>query len=215
MPNSTTQQVIMQLVQAAAEGDQQAWEKLDTTFRPQLKRMVRVRLDPRLASRVDASDVVQEALFDAAIGLREFISKPQMPFFLWLRLMTGSRLAKIHRFHLGTQRRSIARECGRDHVSGPDASSILLAERFIADQSAPEQRLARTELRERLISALDELPPLEREVLVLRHFEQLTNADAAVVVGLTPGGTSKCYFRGLQRLKEVFGPEASSGSALQ
>jgi RNA polymerase sigma-70 factor (ECF subfamily) len=183
----------------AAAGDPAAWRALVDRHHPRLRRMVALRLDPRLRGRVDPSDVLQEAYLDAARGLPDFLREPPLPFFLWLRQLAGTRLAKAHRHHLGTLRRDARREFG----AVPGASSVALADRLVGPGTRPSEAAARAELRARLLDALDRLDPLDREVLTLRHFEHLTNGEAAQALGLTDGAASKRYVRALERLRDV------------
>lgn len=187
----------------AAAGDQAAWQNLVRTYRDRLRRMVALRLDPRLQGRVDPSDIVQETFLDAAGRLADYQAEPPLPFYLWLRQLAGTRLAKAHRHHLGTHRRDVRRE-----VALPGVSSAALADHLAGREGRPSDAAVRLELRARLEALLDRLDPLDREVLALRHFEQLSNAEAAHVLGLTEAAASKRYVRALERLRERLGDGA-------
>jgi RNA polymerase sigma-70 factor (ECF subfamily) len=189
----------------AAAGDPGAWRALVARHHARLRRMVGLRLDPRLRGRVDPSDVLQEAYLDAARLLPEYLETPPLPLFLWLRQLVGTRLAKAHRHHLATAARDVRREAGPEPV--PAASSVALAEHLIATNPRPSEEAARQELRDRLFSTLEQMDPLDREVLALRHFEQLTNSEAARTLGLTDGAASKRYVRALERLRNLLAAE--------
>src|SRR5262245_40278068 len=139
--------------------------------------MVDLRLDPRLRGRVDPSDVLQEVYIDAARLLPTYLKAPPLPFHLWLRQLAGTRLAKAHRHHLGARGRDVRREVALEPGAIPEASSVALADGLLGRESRPSEAAMRAELRDRLLAALDRLGPVDREVLALRHFEQLGNAD--------------------------------------
>jgi RNA polymerase sigma-70 factor (ECF subfamily) len=189
-------------VDRAAAGDPSAWQDLVRAYQERLRRMVALRLDPRLRGRVDPSDIVQETFLDATGLLAGYQRDPPLPFYLWLRQLAGTRLAKAHRHHLGTLRRDVRREVTvpGEPVSG--VSSAALADHLAGREGRPSEAAAQAELRARLEELLNRLDPLDREVLALRHFEQLSNAEAAHVLGLTEAASSKRYVRALERLRE-------------
>jgi len=167
--------------------------------------MVAVRLDRRLQGRLDPSDVVQEALLEATAGLPEFAERGDMPFFLWLRWLTGMRLVTLHRKHLGFQVRDASREVSIDRCVMPGATSAALAAQLLGRQTSASEVAMRMERKARLQEAIDAMDPLDREVLILRHFEELTNAEAARTLRIEESASSKRYFRALKRLKGVLG----------
>jgi RNA polymerase sigma-70 factor (ECF subfamily) len=191
------------LLRQVAAGDQAAWGDLLEKHRPRLRRMVELRLDPRLQGRLDASDVVQEAYLTASMQLPDYLKNPTIPFFLWLRLVTGQRLLVLHRSHLGTKARDASRQISLDRGASPATSSLALATHLIGREPSPSDAACEDEQRRWLQQALDRMHPLDREVLALRHFEQLSNAETALVMGLEPSAASKRYVRALQRLKEI------------
>ena len=162
-----------------------------------------LRLDPRLRARVDADDVVQEACLEAVARLDEYLREPRLPFFLWLRLVVGERLMKLHRHHLGTQMRDVGREVSLFRGALPAASSAALAAQLLGKDTSPTQAVVRAERVLRLQEALNTLDPMDREILSLRHFEELTAAEAAGVLGIEESAAAKRYFRALKRLKEI------------
>jgi RNA polymerase sigma-70 factor (ECF subfamily) len=168
-----------------------------------LKLMVGLRLDQRLQGRIDPSDVLQEAYLEAVVRLPSFLQDRPMPFYLWLRFLTAQRLQILHRRHLRTKSREAGREISLSHKPLPAISSEALAARLIGRESTPSEAATRAETRARLRSALDALTPIDREILAMRHFEQLTNAETAKVLGLRESTSSQRYARALLRLKDL------------
>jgi RNA polymerase sigma-70 factor (ECF subfamily) len=183
-------------------GDQLALGELFSRYRDRLGRMIQFRLDGRLRGRVAASDVLQEAYIDALKRLPHYQAAPDMPFMLWLRWVTMQRLVEVHRQHLGARKRDAGREVSLDPKASLAASSEKIAE-FIGDLTSPSQAAERAETFDQLRTALDGLDPTDREVLALRHFEELSNQEAAAVLGIQPAAASKRYVRALERLKGV------------
>jgi len=198
---------LLDKVRAAAEGNAGAWRELLDRFQPRLRRMVALRLDPRLTGRIDPSDVLQEAYIDAGKALPGYVTDPKYPFFLWLRLLTGRRLNKLHRFHLGQQTRDATRDVSLFHGATPEASSTAIAAQLIGRGSEPAEHAARVEFQDHVMAAVSALDPIDREVLALRHFEQLTTFEAAQVLGISPAAAGKRYVRALQRLRGVLGQQ--------
>jgi RNA polymerase sigma-70 factor (ECF subfamily) len=194
---------VRRLVELAADGDEAAWEQLLRDHRPRLRRMVALRLDRRLNGRIDASDVIQESYIDAARRLGDYAKNPTMPFFLWLRFLTGQRLLEQHRRHLGAQARDAGREISLYHGAYPEATTADLAAHLLGKLSSPSQAAIRIEQTIRLQEALNSLEPIDREILALRHFEQFSNGEAAEVLGLDKSAASKRYGRALVRLKDA------------
>jgi RNA polymerase sigma-70 factor, ECF subfamily len=203
MPPIPDNNEALRLVRCAAQGDTAAWERLMNAHRGRLGRMVALRLDRRLQSRVDPSDVIQEAYIDAARRLSDYAKNPEMPFFLWLRFLTGQRLLEQHRRHLGAKARDAGREVSLHRGAYPETTTAHLAAHFLGKLTTPSQAAIRVEQKIRLQEALNSLEPIDREILALRHFEQLSNGEAAVVLGLDKSAASKRYTRALLRLKDV------------
>ena len=191
------------LVEQALRGDQRALAELLGRDRERLRRMVALRLDRRLQGRVDPSDVIQEACLDAARRLPEYHKNPTMPFFLWLRLLTGQRLVDEHRKHLGAAARDVGREISLYRGALPETTTAALAAHLLGRLTTPSQAAIRAERKIRLQEALNSLDPIDREVLALRHFEELSNGETAAVLGLDKSAASKRYARALIRLKEI------------
>jgi RNA polymerase sigma-70 factor, ECF subfamily len=192
------------LLDRAGKGDQAAWRMIDILYRDKLKRMVRFRMDPRLNARVDPSDVVQDAMTEASAALPQYLKERKFPFLVWLRFVTGSCLTKLHRYHLDTQRRDVKREVQSNPQALPEASSVMVAMDLLAATTDPSKDVELNDRRQRIVTALDQLDALDREVLVLRHFEHLSNIEAAATLGITQGAASKRYFKALEKLREVW-----------
>ncbi len=192
-----------ELLRRAARGEDQAVSTLFDLYRPRLKKMVRLRLNRRLQGRVDDSDVIQDAFLDATRRLREYLNDPQAPFFLWLRRITGDKLLEIHRTHLGTLMRDADREVSLHYGALPAANSTSLAAQLLGRLTSPSQAAVKAEMRIKLQEALNGLDPLDREILSLRHFEQLTNVEAAQELQLETSTASKRYLRALARLQKI------------
>jgi RNA polymerase sigma-70 factor (ECF subfamily) len=191
------------LLRLAAEGDKGSWGALLTRHESRLRRLVTFRLDQRLQGRVDPADVIQEVYLEALDHLGEYLREPAMPFFLWLRGITGNKLLELHRRHLGTRMRDAAREVSLYRGGLQDTTSAALAAQLLGHATGPSEAALRAERKARLQEALDQMDTLDREVLALRHFEQLTNAEAAQVLGIQEKAAGKRYLRALQRLKEI------------
>ena len=191
------------LLDRAAAGDPEAWRALFDRDRPRLRRMVALRLDRRLQGRVDPSDVLQDAHIEAMTRLPEYLRESNLPFFLWLRLLVGQRLTLLHRRHLGAHARDAGQEIGLYHGALPEATSAALAARLLGRLTQPSEAAVRAERKIRFQTALNAMDPLDREILALRHYEQLSNGEVAQALGLSKSTASKRYVRALQRLKEI------------
>jgi RNA polymerase sigma-70 factor (ECF subfamily) len=191
------------LLQRAAAGDAAAWGALLTEHEGRLERMVAFRLDPRLRRRVDASDVVQEAFLAAADHREDYFRRPPTPVFLWLRGIVGNKLLEAHRHHLGTGMRDAARDVALGPRATPDATSGALLDQLSGHATGPSMAAARSEVKVRLRGVLEKMDEIDREVLALRHFEQLSNGEAAAVLGIQERAAAKRYVRALKRLKDI------------
>ena len=191
------------LLGRAAGGDEDALRVLFSRYRDRLKRLVRLRLNRRLQGRIDDSDVLQEACLDVARRLPEYVANPQLPFYLWLRHMTGLKLTEIHRRHLGTQMRDADREVSLHRGGLPEANSISLAAQLLGTVTSPSQAAIKAETRMQVQDALNSMDPIDREVLALKHFEQLSISEIAQVLGLSKAGAGSRYLRAIKRLKEI------------
>lgn len=190
------------LLARARTEDGYALHEIFSRHRPRLKRMVRMRLDRRLQGRIDDSDVVQEAFTEMAGRLEDYFREPELPVFLWMRLVVGERILRVHREHLGAQMRDAGREVPLFRTAGPAASSAALAEQLLGRQSTPSQAAVRAERADRLRDAINQLNELDREIVSLRHLEELGRAEAAAVLGITEEAAGKRYIRALKKLKD-------------
>jgi RNA polymerase sigma-70 factor (ECF subfamily) len=190
------------LVDQARNGDAEARRKLMERHRGRLRNMVSLRLDPRLAARVDPSDVVQEALAAAYPRLDDYLRDRPLPFYPWLRQFAWDCLVQLHRRHVTARRRSVKRE----QVWQPGLSSesvMRLSTRLLAPGSSPSDHMIRRELRDRLQAALAKLAPNDREVLVMRNLEQMPAAEIAAVLGIKEGTVRVRHLRALERLRAL------------
>jgi RNA polymerase sigma-70 factor, ECF subfamily len=198
------------LLKLAASGDSDALGRLFQSHRQRLERMVRVRLDHRVQSRMNASDVIQETYIEAGERLKEYVENPQVPFFVWLRYLAHQRLQQLHRHHLGRQIRDANRERSIDQQDSDDQLETgFIATQLVARFSSANSILQREELCKRLHELLDRLQPVDREILVLRHFEQLTNVECAQILRLSKTAASNRYVRALERLRAVIGDDGN------
>ena len=191
------------LVARAGAGDVRALADVLEQNRERLKRMVRLRLDHRLRGRLDPSDVVQEASLDAARRLPEYVAAPAVPFFLWLRQLTAQRLIDVHRHHLGAKMRDASHDISLHQGVFPQASSVSLAAQLLGRYASPSQEAIRAEIQSRVQEALNAMEPIDREVLVLRHFEMLSNEEVAQVLNVKKSAASNRYVRALKRLTTI------------
>ncbi|MEX0716022.1 MAG: sigma-70 family RNA polymerase sigma factor [Planctomycetaceae bacterium] len=198
-----------QLLENVRDGDAHAVDDLIERHRPGLRRMVQARLDRALARRVDASDVVQDVLIEAHRRLSDYLRDPKMPFHLWLRHMAQDRIIDMHRRHRAAQRRSVDREQPLHSPQFADRSSLDLAAALRDHELTPAAATIRRELEQRFLAALDELGEDDREILLLRHVEQVGNSEAAAALGLTPPAAGMRYLRALRRLRAILGEPVS------
>jgi RNA polymerase sigma-70 factor, ECF subfamily len=195
--------LVDELARRATLGEVSALAELFVRYRARLRQMIRLRLDRRLQGRVDPSDVLQDAYVDLAAKLPEYAGHPAVPIFLWLRLVVGERLLRVHRHHLGAAMRNAGREISLHHGTFPEASSASLAAQLIGQITSASRATLRTEMQALLQDAINGLDPFDREVIALRHFEELTNDEVAEILGLSKAAASKRYVRAMLRLKAV------------
>jgi RNA polymerase sigma-70 factor (ECF subfamily) len=194
---------IADLLERARGGDTGAVGELLGRHRKRLLRLVDLRMDNRLRGRIDASDVVQEAYIEAARRLSECPRNSEVPFFVWLRFLTTQKLAELHRHHLHVKARDANRDVSIFGGQLREASSALLAAQLLGRATAPSKAAMRTEYHCRLRQALDSMESSDREIIVLRHFEQLSNVETARVLGLNESTASTRHLRALKRLKRI------------
>jgi RNA polymerase sigma-70 factor (ECF subfamily) len=186
------------LLDEVRAGDRQALDRLLAEHRQFLRWFVELRLDPHIRARLDASDVVQEAQIEAVRRVDQYLEQPVLPFRLWLRQIAFDRLLMARRQHVEADRRAVTREAPL-----PDGSSIALARQVLAGGPTPSQHLAKNEMVDRVRLAVAELPETDREILLMRNFEGLTNQETAQILELDPATASKRYGRALLRLRQL------------
>jgi RNA polymerase sigma-70 factor (ECF subfamily) len=187
-------------IRRAGQGDGRCLEELFTRYRPRLKRMVKLRLDPRVAGRVDPSEVLNQTYLDTCRRLPDYLREPTLPFFLWLRQLAGQSLQRAHQQHLGPDA-AAGREVSLYRGALPEAPAAALAAQLLGKAAAPAELSARLGLKVRIQEALNLMDAIDREVLALRHFEQLSVAETALVLGLTEPAACNRYVRALERLR--------------
>jgi len=176
------------------------WAATLEEHRPRLRRLIALRLDRRVRRRVDPSDVIQETLIEATRRQGQYLADPAMPMFLWLRQLAGERLIMLHRRHLGAKARDVGRELALDGAM-PGATSEILAQEIVGQITGPSTAAVRAEEQASLVAALDSIEPIDREILALRHFEQLSLSEAALALGISTDAAKKRHVRALRRLK--------------
>jgi len=171
-------------------------------YRERLLRMVQLRMDRRLLGRVDCEDILQETYLEVSRRLDSFLEQPAVPFFVWIRQITMQILIDTHRGHVGTQKRDANREISLYQGTIARASSLSLAAHLVGNLTSPSQAALRDEIIDEMRQALDQMDTIDREVLVLRHLEELSNNEVAEILNLDKSAASKRYVRALTRLKE-------------
>lgn len=194
----------VELLAGARQGDQHAVERLLDRHRNSLHKMVQCRLNPGVARRVDASDVVQDALLTASRRLAEYLKAPNIPFHAWLRQLARDRLADVYRRELA-DKRNVARE----QNAPVDRSSLNPLAQIRDEELTPAAMLLKKEFSERFHQAVDQLDDNSREIILMRHAEQLTNSQAAELLGLTEPAAGMRYVRALRQLKSLLGDTPS------
>jgi len=191
-----------ELAQLRARGEEAVVE-LFGRYRPKLARMIVLRLDDRLLGKVDVEDVLQDAYVETARRIQDYLDRPSVPFFVWLRQITGQVLIDAHRRYLGAKMRDVNREMSLYLWGGSSTSSAFPAADLADSLTTPSQRAVRNEMVSELRESLEQLEEIDREVLVLRHLEELSNNEVAEVLGIDKYAASKRYLRALERLRSV------------
>ncbi|QEG33477.1 RNA polymerase sigma factor [Bythopirellula goksoeyrii] len=194
------------LVQQALEGDKVALADLFAIYQERLRRMVDLRIDQRVQQRVSTSDVLQEAYVDLANQLGNYSRNPVLPFFVWIRRITGQRLAKIHRQHLGAKKRNASLEISLYRGGVPNATSFALASNLAGSFISVSGKAMQIEREVKLQEILNSMDTEDREILAMRHYEQLSNGEVAHVLGISDAAAGMRHLRALRRLKEALSP---------
>ena len=191
------------LARRLAEGDPQALAELFALHRERLRRLARFRLASRLQGRIDPDDVLQEAYLAAAQRIAHFARTESPSPFVWLRMIVMQTLVDLHRRHLGAKMRDGGREVAIEDIAYPEATSASMAIILVGHLTSPSQAAARAERVAVVRQAIETMDPVDREVLALRHFEELTNQETAEVLRIQPKAASIRYVRALRRLKAI------------
>jgi RNA polymerase sigma-70 factor, ECF subfamily len=199
-------QQTQELLALARKGDTAAKERLLAEYREPVRHMIGLRLDRAIARRVDASDVVQEVLLEASRRLQDYLRNPAMPFHLWLRHIAKDRIIDAHRRHRQAQKRGVDREQPLAPAGWADRSSLELAAQFVDQELTPASAALRQELERRLHDAISQLDEDDREVILMRHFEQLSNQEVATELQLTEAAASMRYLRAVRKLRDMLTP---------
>jgi RNA polymerase sigma-70 factor (ECF subfamily) len=207
IPNSPETQ---ELLDRAGRGEAAAVERLLDVHREPLRRMIGLRLDPALAARVDASDVVQDVLLEAHRRLQDYLREPKMPFHLWLRHIAKDHVIDAHRRHRQAQRRSLDREQSLLPAGLADHSSFELAAQLVDPEQTPATAAIRQELQRRMNEAIAGLGEDDREILLMRHGEQLSNQEVAAALDLSEAAASMRYLRAVRRLRAALLPDETA-----
>jgi RNA polymerase sigma-70 factor (ECF subfamily) len=210
-PNSPDTQ---ELLDRAKQGEAGAVERLLEVHREPLRRMIGLRLDPALAGRVDASDIVQDVMLEVSQRLADYLRNPAMPFHLWLRHIAKDHMIDAHRRHRQAQRRSLDREQPLVPAGLADQSSLELAGQFLDREMTPASAAVRHELQKRMEQAVAGLDEDDREIILMRHYEQLSNQEVATALGLSEAAASMRHLRAVRKLREKLlgGADSAGGS---
>jgi len=210
-PNSSETQ---ELLLRAGEGDASAVDGLLERHRDALRRIIALRMDRMIQQRVDASDIVQDVLVEANRRLQDYLRDPKLPFHLWLRQIAQDRLIDAHRRHRGAARRSLDREQPLRMPAFSDQSSLDLAALLVDREVTPATAATRRELDARFQAAIETLDEIDREVIVMRHFEQLSNQEVAQALNLSEPAAGMRYLRALRRLRALLSDAPSEKDGL-
>jgi RNA polymerase sigma-70 factor (ECF subfamily) len=184
-------------------GGDRALADVMAAHRQRLTQLVTLRLDARLSGRVDVADVLQEAFLEARKRMGPFLENPSVPVFVWLRGVLLDTLTDFHRRHLGAKMRAAAQEVSLRVAASPQATSVALAAYLVGNLTSPSQAAIREETARQIETALADMDAIDREVLILRHFEQLSNDEVALVLGVKKAAASRRYMRALARFRSV------------
>jgi RNA polymerase sigma-70 factor (ECF subfamily) len=179
-------------------GEPNAVAELFAHYRPRLRQMVRLRIGRELAARIDPSDVLQDAFVDALQKVRAYVSAPQVPPFVWLRRLTWDRLIKLQRTHVGTQKRNLERQ-----VSLPEETSVALVQQLFSPDTGPIDLLLRAELHDQMERSIAQLSDADREVILMRHYEGLSNNQVAQTLCISVSGATMRHGRALIRMRKL------------
>lgn len=192
-----------ELIAQLKDGSDAALAELFSHHHDRLKRIVRFRLDHRLAGRISESDVIQDSFLSASKRVDHYRGKEDMPFFVWLRLIINQQLADLHRQHLQAEKRDVRKEISLDRPAISPRTSLAMAAQLVGNATSASRAYSRVERIAKLEDALNHMEPIDREVIALRHFEELTNSEVAKVLDIDEQASSKRYVRAMKRMKEI------------
>lgn len=196
-----------ELLDLARDGDDGAAGRLLERHRESLRRMADMRLDAKIRQRVDASDIVQEALIEVNRRLPTYLENPVMPFHLWVRQIMTDRLIDAHRRHRVSKKRTVDLEQAPVVAANLDHSTIQFGNQVTDGELTPAAAAIQNEMQRKFEAAIEEMDDQDQEIIVMRHFENLTNQEVAQVLGLTEPAASMRYLRAMRRLRKEFSPE--------
>ena len=202
-----------ELLKDVREGDSEAVERLLARHRESLHRMIQMRMDQRIKRRVDVSDVVQDVLIEANRRLQDYLQNPAMAFHLWIRQIAKDRLIDAHRRHRVSAKRSLDREQPLAVRGGVDQSSLDIAAQLCDPQMTPAAAATQRELATHVEGAIGHLGETDREIILMRHSEQLSNSEIAAALGLTEPAASMRYLRAIRRLRELLDQDTASADS--
>ena len=200
---TTSSDSTIDLVQSLRSGHDDALGELIDHYRERLERIIRFRLDYRLAGRVAPADVIQDAFISAQARLDHFRGKPDMPFFVWLRLIVQQQLIDLHRQHLQAEKRDVRKEISIEQPQASPQTSLAIAAYLVGNATSPSRAYSRGERIRMIEQALNAMEEIDREVIALRHFEELSNNEVAEVLQIGVQAASKRYVRAMKRMKEI------------
>lgn len=203
--SSETQELLVR----AEGGESTAVNELMERHRQSLRQMVQLRMDRAIAQRVDASDIVQDVLLEASQRLASYLRDPRLPFHLWLRQLAKDQLIDTHRRHRVAQRRSADRERSLVQHADGDHSSLDLRAQLCDQELTPAAAALRREFQQRFYQALEQLEEDDREIILMRHVEQLSNSEVAQALQLSSPAAGMRHLRALRRLREILGDATS------
>ena len=192
-----------ELLGAVREGNPEAVNKLIDRHRDAILRLVRMRLDRRIQPRVGGSDVVQDVFIEANRRLQKYLQDPVMPFHLWLRQIAKDRIIDAHRRHRVSAKRSVDREQPAHVPANMDHSSLAIANQLVDGEITPMAAATQRELASRVEQTITELPEQDRDILLMRHYEFLSNQEVAEALGLSQPAASMRYLRAIRRMREL------------
>ena len=201
------------LLKAARAGDSDAVNRLLEKHRGPVRRLIEMRLDQKVRRRIDVSDVVQEVMVDASTRLDKYLNNPAMAFHLWLRQIASDRIIDTYRRHRGTAKRDMDREQPIVFSRGPDQSTMELAAAICDPAVTPATAATNREIALQVERAIERLAEPDREIVLMRHYEHLSNIETAQVLNLSPPAASMRYLRAVRRLRELLDPPVAEDSS--